>query len=367
MRRWSLVSLLIACLLLPVTMTACDWGRSSTDAQNTSTSASAEPTTTAIPTTTTLPTAVWQAVTPTGELPGGRLGASLVYLPAGRLLLFGGWAGGTDYRNDLWTYDPSANAWAESTPEGLSPAPRAAHAAALDPVSGRLIVFGGFDGEKYYGDLWAYDPSATTWTELKPAGLSPTARHGHSLAYDPMSKTMILFGGFDGRLQYNDTWAYDPAANTWKDLKPKGDLPPARDSQALAYDSDAKRLVLFGGWSTTRQFDDTWAYDPAENSWAVVQTDSGAPVARALAQLVYDPADKTLVLFAGGDSSATFADTWLFDYAGRGWMEVITTGERPAARAGHLLLYDPASGDFLLFGGSDGIGAYFDDLWRLSR
>jgi len=26
---------------------------------------------------------------------------------------------------------------------------------------------------------------------------------------------MILFGGYDGSLQYNDTWAYDPATNTW--------------------------------------------------------------------------------------------------------------------------------------------------------
>ena len=30
----------------------------------------------------------------------------------------------------------------------------------------------------------------------------------------------------------NDTWAYDPAANTWTDLKPTGDVPAARGSHA---------------------------------------------------------------------------------------------------------------------------------------
>ncbi len=135
----------------------------------------------------------------------------------------------------------------------------------------------------------------------------------------------------------------------------------------MAYDSDAKMMVLFGGWSTTKQFDDTWTYDPANNAWAKVETPSGAPVARALSQMVYDPAIKKLVLFGGGNSTSTFGDAWLLDLAERAWTLAGTTGEPPAGRAGHGLAYDSTSSDVLLFGGTDGAGAYFADLWRLHR
>ena len=41
-----------------------------------------------------------------------------------------------------------------------------------------------------------------------------------------------MTGGFEADLvavdQLNDTWAYDPEANTWADLKPAGPVPVAR-------------------------------------------------------------------------------------------------------------------------------------------
>ena len=50
------------------------------------------------------------------------------------------------------------------------------------------------------------------------------------MAYDSSSHRVIMFGGSvaDGSKYFNDTWAYDPAANTWTELKPSGALPGAR-------------------------------------------------------------------------------------------------------------------------------------------
>jgi N-acetylneuraminic acid mutarotase len=368
MRRWYLIPLLVVCLLLSAGVIACSSGQGPQSTGDTSAVESATTTTSVKRTTTTLAPASWQAVLPSGEPSAACLGGSLVYLLGGNnLLLFGGWGGGSNYYDGAWSYDLTANTWTKMTPTGASPSARASQAVALDPVANRLIVFGGFDGAKYYNDLWAYDVTGNAWTALSPTGLSPAARQGHSLVYDPDSKKMILFGGYDGSTQYNDTWAYDPAANTWADLKPSGDLPAARDSQAMAYDPDDKMILLFGGWSTTRQFDDTWAYDPARNSWTTLKTADGAPTARALHQMVYDTAIKKLVLFGGGTSSATFGDTWLFDFPERSWISAAAAGNPPPARAGHAMVYDSVTRDILLFGGSNGIGTYFNDLWRLSR
>jgi N-acetylneuraminic acid mutarotase len=368
MRRWCLVVLLLLCLLAALGTASCSTGQGLGTGTNTSVGQTGGATTEMPTTTTTLPPGTWEAVKPNGGAPAGRLGGSLVCLAGSkRLVLFGGWAGGSGYYADLWSYDLTANAWTELKPTGTAPSARALQAMAYDPTTGKLIVFGGYDGRTYYGDTWAYDLTANVWTAVSRAGPAPAARQGHSLVYDPGSKNMILFGGFSGRAQYNDTWAYDPATGTWKDLDPEGSLPAARDSQALAYDPDDKVMILFGGWSTTVQYDDTWAYDPTKNSWTALKTTGVGPTARALAQMVYDPAIKRLVLFGGGTSSTTFNDVWLFDYAEHSWAPTVTTEGTPSARAGHGLVYDYSNSDIVVFGGSDGVGTYFNDLWRLYR
>jgi N-acetylneuraminic acid mutarotase len=366
--RWlSRVFMLLFCLLLPWSVMACSSSQSP-QGGNAPAQASSTTSPTIKQTTTTLAPAGWEAVTLAGALPDARLGASLAYLSDGnKLLLFGGCTGGSKYSGDTWACDLTAKAWTNLKPTGTLPSPRASQAMAYDPVGDKLIVFGGYDGKTYYGDLWAYDLTRNAWNTLTPTGAAPAARHGNSLVYDPQSKKMILFGGYNGSTQYNDTWAYDPAANSWTDLKPTGNLPAGRDSQAMAYDSDDKVMVLFGGWSTTEQFDDTWAYDPANNSWTVLKPTGVAPTARALHQMVYDPAIKKIVLFGGGTSSATFNDTWLFDFAARSWTPATADGGPPPARAGHALVYDSSTKDILLFGGSNGLGKYFNDLWRLGR
>ena len=76
-------------------------------------------------------------------------------------------------------------------------------------------------------DTWAYDPVANAWTELKPSGTLPPPAPRHAMAYDPVTRRLILFGGFgEHRRSLNDTWAYDPAANAWTELKPCGHAAP---------------------------------------------------------------------------------------------------------------------------------------------
>ncbi len=81
---------------------------------------------------------------------------------------------------------------------------------------------------------------------------------------------MILFGGWDtnGTVQFNDTWAYDPSANTWTELNPAGDVPSVRGMLDVVYDPGSGRALIFGGWGGESQaMNDLWAYDPAANTW----------------------------------------------------------------------------------------------------
>ena len=104
---------------------------------------------------------------------------------------------------------------------------------------------------------------------------------------------------------------------------------------------------------------DTWEWDG--RTWTRIATPG--PDARAGAGMVYDRARKCIVLFGGvGGSSgnaARFRDTWTWD--GETWTKV--TEEGPVGRNGHAMVFDPRSGDVLMWGGTLG-SAHLDDMWR---
>jgi hypothetical protein len=80
------------------------------------------------------------------------------------------------------------------------------------------------------------------------------------MVYNPDSGRAFLFGGVapDGILR--DTWAHNPAAKTWIPLHPKGDVPPARAWHAMVYDSGTGKVILFGGFNGDGDLNDTWTF-----------------------------------------------------------------------------------------------------------
>jgi N-acetylneuraminic acid mutarotase len=256
------------------------------------------------------------------------------------------------------------------------------------PGSGKIIYFGGtvpIDGATlgFLSDTWAYDPAANTWAELRPTGDLPSARAGHSMVYDPTSGKVLLFGGLGPNGVVNDTWAYDPVTNSWAELNPLGDVPSARYGQDMVYDPTSGRMLLFWGKHTEGDIfagaefiyggeaalgllvTDTWAYDPAANTWAQLLPAGDLPSARSGHAMVYDPGRGRVILFSGmlrSPKSFSFGDTWSYDPARNTWTELNPGVDSPIVRWGHEMVYVPGSGNIILFGG----GPYFDDTWLLA-
>ena len=190
------------------------------------------------------------------------------------------------------TADPVvAPEWTDLQPAGASPVPRFGHSLVYDPVGGKVILFGGRDTEDYV-DTWAFDSKTDTWSLLSPGGRRPWARHGHALVYEPTHGKIILFGGTSMAgllLGLNDLWIYDPAANTWTMLTPNGDVPPGRSGHSLAYDPVSKKVILFGGSAQSQYLGDTWTYDPAANTWTQLTPLGDQPSPRSAASLRVRP------------------------------------------------------------------------------
>lgn len=206
------------------------------------------------------------------------------------------------------------------------PAGAAGAALGFDSESGVAVLFGGLDFNNFAinDDTWSFDARQQEWTQMKPAQ-APGIGNYHSMAYDPVSDRMILFGGSgpDDR-PYGETWAYDVNADTWTNLEPETS-PPARYYSDMIYDPGQRKMVLFGGTSewASATFNDTWTYDPATNKWAKV--DTPGPSTRAWHSMAYDDANGKTVLFGGGLVREDYqADTWLFDHETNAWQDVTT-------------------------------------------
>lgn len=201
----------------------------------------------------------------------GREGTSLAHDPTcGVTLSFGGGPislAGTRV-NDVARF-PDAMAkpvWVKLDLVGALPAPRTHHAMAYDPVRKVFVVFGGYIGGAgvYARDTWelaSTNCSTWTWTERTPAN-GPPARHDAQLAYDPVREVMVLFGGRidtgSSSTAFGDSWEWN--GTTWTQRTPAAS-PAARFSHGMAIDPRRQRIVLYGGRAEGSNFADTWEWD----------------------------------------------------------------------------------------------------------
>ena len=187
-------------------------------------------------------------------------------------------------------------------------------ALAYSTNAGALVMFGGQGG----ADTWAFDVKSKRWTQMTsspgaatPPGLSQLAS---SMVYDGDDDVFVLFGGclctLDFGASSGDTWTYRLSSNTWTKVTPAVS-PPARQGHHLVYDSANKRVILFGGFDATSgtYFNDVWIYSVTANTWSMVLP-AVSPPARRMAAMVYDPVQQRTVLF-GGQGPDALADVWV--------------------------------------------------------
>ena len=195
---------------------------------------------------------------------------------------------------------------------------------------------------------------APDWTQVQTA-TKPFARGYHAMAYDSDRKVTVLFGGRDVFVQsHNDTWEYD--GKNWQEIKPPLS-PSARNGHLMVYDSVRKLTVLYGGPGLR----DTWTWDGAV--WTKIRIPAAQkPSARNSPAMAFDENRGRIVLFGGYDRlKGLVNDTWEFD--GAVWHSMSSLTAAPTAREDHAMAYDSGRKRIVLFGGSDQ-GGDRNDVWE---
>jgi hypothetical protein len=226
--------------------------------------------------------------------------------------------------------------------------------AAYDAQRRQTVIFGGAaDQTSWLGDTWGWDGS--NWTQLADSG--PSARYACAMAFDSGARRIVLFGGSSGSA-LADTWQWDGAA--WTQVAETG--PPARYWHSMAYDSNRKRTVLFGGFASGQgvlAFGDTWEWDGA--AWTQISSFGAQPCGLAAMAFKAD----SVALFGGAMSGINNPNglTWTWD--GQHWALRQDFGTSP--RYGHAMCYDSTRACLVVFGGTTPGAALLGDTWEHSE
>ena len=301
-----------------------------------------------------------------------------------RLLLFNGGMTSTS-----WAFDLDTSEWSEITsmPGAADPSlpadaePPVASVGALVSVPDRgEVVATRIDD----GATLIYSVASDDWSQVGATEEAFAGRYGMGTAFDSGSNLVLLFGGAHwGRTDegnhvgLGDTWVFDVESSTWTQVTP-AISPPPRIDPSFVYDSDADRVVMFGGHTELggEVLGDTWTYDADANTWTEIES-SLSPPPRSGHAAWFDPGVGSSFVFGGAGEWTSWPplpwtalggeELWRFDSGTGNW-----TLSRSAPNPGYLLsggaFYDDSSASAWILGG-DAYDAdrrfqgYVSDIW----
>jgi len=103
----------------------------------------------------------------------------------------------------------------------------------------------------------------------------------------------------------------------------------------------------------------------ARTGWVQLKPSGELPAARVQHSLVWDDAAGQVYLFGGSSAGTLLDDLWAFNVDSPAWTRVQPEGPSPPARFGHSAVFDPGEGRMLVLGGQAG-ETFFNDLWAFT-
>eukprot|EP01126_Amoeba_proteus_P008291 TRINITY_DN1305_c0_g1_i7.p1 TRINITY_DN1305_c0_g1~~TRINITY_DN1305_c0_g1_i7.p1 ORF type:complete len:375 (-),score=79.34 TRINITY_DN1305_c0_g1_i7:165-1289(-) len=154
----------------------------------------------------------------------------------------------TQYRNDLYCYDPLTNEWIRYEPTGHGPTPRALATATV--VGKKIYIFGGANtsGNRHdpsgFCDLYELDLETMSWTEVEPKTTPPQPCYGHTATYVGDGK-ILVFGG-KGYQVMNNIYIFDVEARVWTQYAFAGNVLIPRWGHSATFHRN-RYILIYGG------------------------------------------------------------------------------------------------------------------------
>lgn len=293
------------------------------------------------------------------QSPGVRNGHNMVfYKPSDKIILFGG-ADDTKVYGDTWSF--SDNKWKKITDEGPSPRTFPCMVVADRYIllfGGNAVLFGNESNPVHYlDDTWKFQNNK--WSKVSTP-IHPPPRAEAAISYDPRRKKVVLFGGRQAGEKWvlGDTWEFD--GNQWNELHVEGPVP--RSGAVMVYDDELHQVVLFGGnpvIANEKNYNGPmWSFDG--RTWIPLKSMDPLIFNSCMA---HNSKDHFILRFGGWNGHERVNDTWIYQH--NGWKK-LELSLAPAARNHSIMVYDSRKNSFYLYGGHDGENV-FGDMWSFKN
>ncbi|OMJ67915.1 hypothetical protein SteCoe_34790 [Stentor coeruleus] len=140
----------------------------------------------------------------------------------------------------------------------------------MNLINGKFYLFGGKGDNKYYNDLWVYNPILSLWSALSSLGNIPSSRADH--AADSQGDTLIIWGGEDSLGLRSDLFMFNAISNYWYIITPASDeIPnPARGSCMVV---SIPHVYIYGGVTNTGVSNELWDFNLWNNKYTKLSSD----------------------------------------------------------------------------------------------
>jgi len=259
-----------------------------------------------------------------------------------------------------------------------------------------MMVFGGGGGDINFvptmlNDTWVLSSAnglggTPTWMQLSPVGGPPSGRDMHSSVYDPVSNSLIVFGGDLAEgfcfAEANDVWVLSNANGlggtpVWAQLSPTGGPPSGRMAHSAVYDPTTNRMIVFAGNPACgASNNEVWVLEHANGlggtpNWLQLSPSGTPPDPLNAPTAAYHQATNRMIVFGGGTSTGLVNNVWVLSNANGlagtpTWTQLNPTGALPSARSFHSAAYNPIINQLTVFGGNTATGLV-NDTWVLSN
>jgi N-acetylneuraminic acid mutarotase len=303
-------------------------------------------------------------------VPPPRSGAASVVVK-GRLYVFGGYGGGTGRLDDFFQYSFETGQWDEvKVLSEAKPGRRENNGVVISDSSRSIYLFGGYNGSSWLNDLWKFDIESQRWTCIQESsdpdraddanaasgdvptghqvrGKAPSRRFGYvSVVHEGK---FVLFGGFDGSRWLNDMFEFDFSTKTWSEIDAKGSLPSVRSCPAWA--KDETHVYIQGGYDGVERKADFFACDLATYTWTELPCYGTPPSPRYFHSCcLYG---NKMYCYGGYSGSERLADMFAYDFETNHWVQVdCSSGDAPSGRSS--LVAQVYENCLYVFGGYNG-------------
>ncbi|OLY81966.1 Muskelin [Smittium mucronatum] len=187
-------------------------------------------------------------------------------------------------------------------------------------------------------------PYSTTWEPIPVSDNQyefPIGRGGHQMCIDDDSGKIYLFGGWDGKRNLADLWSYEIVKNCWKCISSNTLIdggPDGRSLHSMCLDTVSNHLYITGKfidheYRDSSSFDnELFRYDINLNRWEIISLDTandGGPKLLYDSQMVFDPLYGKIYIYGGkilsrnsSESGAFFGGLYSFGISTGKWTQL---------------------------------------------